>query len=520
MSNLIDNIKRLAGLVKNETRSGANSAARIGGLFEEIGVELEQKYDRSESDQIMTTHNTADVSHRNIQDKIEGKITGVSDQLSREVELLNQTLSDSIKQKYETLSGALDETNNNLSGHIGNQEIHRTSQQIRAEITDADIPATLARIADVNTKDSNTLATARQYSEEKVAEVVNNAPANLNTLSELAAAIDNDPDFNISINTRLNGKADKSHSHRPEDIETNTTNRFITDAEKAKLAGIAENANNYVHPATHPATMIIDDAAHRFTTDAEKALWNSKAAGDHSHTGVYQAAGDYAAGSHIHTAGQISEDTTHRFTTDAEKATWNSKADGNHDHDSAYLKPTGDGQNVTAAFTQASTRTNITSGEKLSTLFGKMSRWFTDLKTVAFTGSAADITEQVNKRFMTDAERTKVGYLSNVTDKEDLLQVVCAGSVSSNGTVLGSWGKKRRTDGTTFTVTHYSTGVYYINHNLGYQSYGFSGSVRTLNGMNIIIMTDRKVDSCTIFIRRYDSTPQDDEFDFLLYKLN
>ncbi len=42
-------------------------------------------------------------------------------------------------------------------------------------------------------------------------------------------------------------------------------------------------------------------------------------------------------------------------------------------------------------FTQASTRTNIESGEKVSTLFGKIKKFFADLKTVAFTGSYNDL---------------------------------------------------------------------------------------------------------------------------------
>lgn len=33
----------------------------------------------------------------------------------------------------------------------------------------------------------------------------------------------------------------------------------------------------YTHPSTHAATMITEDATHRFTTDAEKAAWNAKA---------------------------------------------------------------------------------------------------------------------------------------------------------------------------------------------------------------------------------------------------
>lgn len=41
----------------------------------------------------------------------------------------------------------------------------------------------------------------------------------------------------------------------------------------------------------------------------------------------------------------------------------------------------------TPTFTQASTRANITSGEKLSVMLGKISKFYADLKTVAFTGS-------------------------------------------------------------------------------------------------------------------------------------
>ena len=49
------------------------------------------------------------------------------------------------------------------------------------------------------------------------------------------------------------------------------------------------------------------------------------------------------------------------------------------------LGPTGDGSNVTAAFTAAGSRTNISTGEKLSVICGKIAKWFTDLGTAAFT---------------------------------------------------------------------------------------------------------------------------------------
>ena len=50
--------------------------------------------------------------------------------------------------------------------------------------------------------------------------------------------------------------------------------------------------------------------------------------------------------------------------------------------------------NQSPTFTEATTRANITSGETLSTLFGKIKKFFTDLKTVAFTGSYTDLSNK------------------------------------------------------------------------------------------------------------------------------
>lgn len=45
-------------------------------------------------------------------------------------------------------------------------------------------------------------------------------------------------------------------------------------------------------------------------------------------------------------------------------------------------------------FTQASTRNNIASGEKLSVILGKIQKFFNDLKTVAFSGSYTDLSNK------------------------------------------------------------------------------------------------------------------------------
>lgn len=49
----------------------------------------------------------------------------------------------------------------------------------------------------------------------------------------------------------------------------------------------------------------------------------------------------------------------------------------------------GNGSDVTVAFSAAETRANVATGEKLSVLFGKVAKWFVDLKALAFKDTVA-----------------------------------------------------------------------------------------------------------------------------------
>ena len=51
----------------------------------------------------------------------------------------------------------------------------------------------------------------------------------------------------------------------------------MSKEDKVKLNSIESNANNYKHPSTHNASMIVQDKNNRFVTDIEKANWDSKA---------------------------------------------------------------------------------------------------------------------------------------------------------------------------------------------------------------------------------------------------
>ena len=93
----------------------------------------------------------------------------------------------------------------------------------------------------------------------------------------------------------------------------------------------------------------------------------------------------------------LADDSTHRTVTDTEKSTWSAKVSDN---------PT---------FTEASTRANIVSGESFATILGKIKKFFTDLKTVAFSGSYNDLSDKPTIPTVNNATLTIQKNGTNVT---------------------------------------------------------------------------------------------------------
>lgn len=99
------------------------------------------------------------------------------------------------------------------------------------------------------------------------------------------------------------------------------------------------------------------------------------------------------------------------------------------------LDKTGDASNVVNKFTQAGSRTNLLSGEKLSVSFGKIMKWFVDLKDVAFSGRYSDLTDRptipaggiADKSKIIDnlddiAANTQTGYMAGALAVKELNQ--------------------------------------------------------------------------------------------------
>ncbi len=198
-------------------------------------------------------------------------------------------------------------------------------EQGKADKTDVD--------SKLVSKADKTSVYTKSETDQRIQTIVGAAPDALDTLQEIADALNNDPDFAGTMTMQLAGKVDKVAG---KGLSAND----YTTAEKTKLAGIAAGANNYTHPATHPPAIIAQDASSRFVSDAEKAAWNAKAetaaatveadglmsASDKTKLeGISAGANNYSHPA-THPPSIIVQDSGNRFVTDTEKATWNAKA--------------------------------------------------------------------------------------------------------------------------------------------------------------------------------------------------
>ena len=119
---------------------------------------------------------------------------------------------------------------------------------------------------------------------------------------------------------------------------TDSLKGYMTPELKKKLDGIAIGANNYVHPSSHPASMIAQDATHRFVSDTEKNTWNGKAS-----TSLVSTTANGLMPKRDGSATSI-------FTGDGawKQLAWNlitgkpsTFTPSNHNHDSSYVKLSG-----------------------------------------------------------------------------------------------------------------------------------------------------------------------------------
>ena len=91
-------------------------------------------------------------------------------------------------------------------------------------------------------------------------------------------------------------------------------------------------------------------------------------------------------------AKNVTQDKDHQFVTAEEKEAWNKKQDRD-----------GDASSLSVKFQQASTRSNIKTGEKLNVIFGKIAKWFADFKSHVFLDLVQNATTKDTTRAVSAA---------------------------------------------------------------------------------------------------------------------
>lgn len=105
---------------------------------------------------------------------------------------------------------------------------------------------------------------------------------NLNTLQELVDAIEvvQNSLNTLLVNDLTTGGATKAlTAEMGKQLQNNKVDKvtgksLLSDTEITRLTTLT----NYIHPANHPPGIIIQDSSNRFVTDAEKTTWNAKQA--------------------------------------------------------------------------------------------------------------------------------------------------------------------------------------------------------------------------------------------------
>lgn len=278
-----------------------------------------------------------------------------------------------------------------------------------------------------------------------------------------------------------------SHTHTLDDISETDIKKIMTAAERTKLIGIAENANNYTHPTTHPASMITGlpqslpaNGGNADTVDGKHASDFSVASHNHDT--------DYAAISHNHTQAQVSGLGT----------ALNGKADVSHTHEQADITGLNTALAGKANTSHTHTQYATTDHNHNSAYSGINHNHDTDYADISHTHAQSDITglsttlnskaesnhnhnsSYISKTLQATNDSGGVEYSYGANSGKNVLNEI-SGMSKGFHTIYAIYG----TDGNPDTTESYRYFIYKSSDTIGWvQAFGSSGSVYTnyLNG--------------------------------------
>lgn len=246
-------------------------------------------------------------------------------------------------EKLSIAFGKIQKAISSLLGHINNfDNPHKTTKsQIQLgnvdNTSDVDKPVSTAQQKAID----GAYANSNKYTDQKIADLINGAPETMDTLKEVADAIEKNKSVVEALDKSIGTKANQN------ELDTHTGNDtiHITSDERTKW----NDANNKKH--THSNKSVLDgitsELVQKWTETSSSSVTGIKGANEDT----------FRRGNVVLTAKDV-----------------------------GAVPTGGDTAENTVKFNTASERKNLASGESHTTLFGKIAKWFADLKEVAFTG--------------------------------------------------------------------------------------------------------------------------------------
>ena len=394
--------------------------------------------------------------------------------------------ADADKPVSKAVQQALDGVSGELQSHVSDTDVHKTSAQIRAEITEADIPDGIARDAEVDAK-----IQAHDESGEAHADL-RNALENLESGAVKAGSAEYAGKLGTEADSYTKTQLDAKLNRHIKDV--------VYDAEQARFTFVFEDGREIVVDTPLENT-VTDGRYDNETLELVLVLVSGQeiripVAGM---TKVYTGKDTATTTTTISNTGEISVAVKPGSVDAVHLSSALLAAIDRH------LTLTGDTKDNIATFADQATRSNLASGDKHALLFGKIKRWFTDLKALAFKDKAgkADLDTALQAEIDGKANTVHTHAKSQITDFPAALPAN-GGNADSVGGYVPSFLMKRNSGTEIQADAILGTSQY----GFGYENKGFpvSGSFISFGGFSddytTQIIASYKGDK--MFFRTYD----------------
>ncbi len=317
------------------TKSINNEISRAKSIEDDIKSKLNEEINRSKKEENKLVNNI-DTTNINLANEVSR---------SKEAE---QIISNNLANEIDRAKAAEKVLTDNLNSEISrsktkennieeNINMYKTSNNIeiqKLKEKDIDLQNKKSDLSYVNSELNKRYTKDQTFTQEevlqKIKDVIGTAPEALDTLQEIAKALNNDADFAGTMTKQLTTKVDKAQGKQ-------LTDENYTLAEKNKLTKVENEANKYIHPANHSVDIIVDNPNKRFTNDAEKSKnlesYNKKH--EHVNKSIIDKITQDLLDKYNSAYGHINDVIKH--VTSSEKSNWNEAYSKEHDHNNKSI---------------------------------------------------------------------------------------------------------------------------------------------------------------------------------------